>query len=257
MLSILVASYIMSTLLEFVAKLDPNKTVNGQIHTFVRPKLLALQETAKTIYFRKHFAGVLKLLFLCLLSFYFTRLVKNLLYRMLLAYIQQQEQLERLGEKFHELIIAQSEKLAEEMVLFLKYHNLRDRLNREQWVDFFKQVLLDPGTALKTFQELLSGMVGYAIKADSMRIEAIRTYGECLVESLPEKTPPFPRMENDKFLRSLKKINQKFWSWSFYDLQQHLKNLLELYKQSEYKSKEVRKAIECLKRELRRRASTW
>jgi hypothetical protein len=143
------------------------------------------------------------------------------------------------------------------MVLFLKYHNLRDRLNREQWVDLFKQVLLDPGTALKTFQELLSGMVGYAIKADSMRIEAIRTYGECLVESLPEKTPPFPRMENDKFLRSLKKINQKFWSWSFYDLQQHLKNLLELYKQSEYKSKEVRKAIECLKRELRRRASTW
>ena len=200
MLNILVASYVMSTLLEFVAKLDPNKTVNGQIHTFAQPKLLALQETAKTIYFQKHFAGVLKLLFLSLLSFYFSRLVKNLLYRMLLAYIQQQEQLERLGEKFHELIIAQSEKLAEEMVLFLKYHNLRDRLNREQWTDFFKQILLDPGTALKTFQELLSGMVGYAIKADSMRIEAIRTYGECLVESLPEKTPPFPGMENDRFL---------------------------------------------------------
>lgn len=261
MLNILLTTYLISTFLEFISKTDPKKSVADQLNTFVQPKIFALQETAKKIYVQKHFPGALKLLFFSLLSFYMRHQLKNFLYKMLITYmrfcIEQQEQLEKVGEKFHELILAQAEKLAEEMIIFLKYHNLRDRLQREQWVEFFKEILLDSGEALKTFRELLSGMIGYAIKADSMRIEAIRTYGECLLESLPEKTPPLPRMENDKFLRSLKKINQKYWSWNVYDLQEHLQTLLDLYKRSAFKSQQIRQAIDCLKRELKRRASTW
>lgn len=261
MLPLLLTTYLTSIFLEFIAKRDQNILAADPIKTFVKPKIFALQEMAKKISLQKHFIRALKLVFLSLLSFYLGYHLQKFIYQMLLSYIrfctEQRDQLEKLGEKFHELIIAQAEKMAEEMRLFLRFHNLRDRLNREQWIDFFKEILLNSGEALQTFRELLSGMSGYAIKADSMRIEAIRTYGDCLLESLPEKSPPFPRMENDRFLRGLKKINQKYWSWSFYDLQEHLKTLIDLYKSSEFKSKQIRQAIECLRRELRRRASTW
>ena len=261
MLPVLFTSYLVSILLEFIDKATKQKSFADQITVFLKPKIFAMQETAKNIRLQKHFIGALKLVFISLLSFYLAYHLQKFIYQMLLSYIkfctQQRDQLETLGEKFHELILAQAEKLAEEMIRFLRFHNLRDRLNREQWVEFFKEILLDSGEALQTFKELLSGMVGYAIKADSMRIEAIKTYGDCLLESLPEKSPSFPRMENDKFLRALKKINQKYWSWTYYDLQEHLKTLIDLYKSSEYKSKQIRQAIECLRRELKRRASTW
>lgn len=262
MIPILIVSYIASTFLGCIDKSDQEKSVADQINTFVKPNIFALQQLAKKIYCRKHFIRALKLLFLSLLSFYIVFHVQNFLYKMLLAYIrfcsEQRGQLEALGEKFHELILAQAEKLAEEMIQFLKYHNLRDYLQREQWIDFFKEILLlDSSRALKTFQELLGGMLGYAIKADSMRVEAITAYGECILDSLPETPPFFPRMENDNFLRSLKKINQKYWTWSFYDLKEHLQTLLDLYKNSQFRSKQLRQAIECLRRELGRRASTW
>jgi len=261
MLPFVLTTYLVSILLEFIDKATRQKSIADQITVFMKPKIFALQETAKNIHFRKHFVGALKLVFISLLSFYLAYHLQKFIYQMLLSYIrfctEQQAQLETLGEKFHELILAQAEKLAEEMIRFLRFHNLRDRLNREQWIEFFKEILLNSSEALQTFQDLLSGMIGYAIKADSMRIEAIKTYGDCLLESFPEKTPPFPRMQNDRFIRALKKINQKYWSWSYYDLQEHLKTLIDLYKSSEYKSKQIRQAIECLRRELKRRASTW
>lgn len=262
MIPILLVTYITSTFLEFIDKSNNKKSVADQINTFVKPKIFALQQMAKKLYYQKHFIRALKLVFLSLLSLYLVFHVQKFICKMLLAYIRfcvdQRGQLETLGEKFHELILAQAEKLAEEMIQFLKYHNLRDYLQREQWIDFFKEILLlDSSRALKTFQELLGGMLGYAIKADSMRVEAITAYGECILDALPEKTPFFPRMENDSFLRSLKKINQKYWTWSFYDLKEHLQTLLDLYKNSQFRSKQIRQAIECLKRELKRRASTW
>jgi len=211
--------------------------------------------------FQKHFHKGLSIVFLSLISFYIAVELNQLLYKLFMAYVAFNEnrnrQLEDLGDLFQDVIRAQAEKLADEIIVFLKFNNLRDRLTRTQWIEFFKEILLGSSEAFRTFQELIIEMLKFAMKAAPTREAAINNYKKCLVDSSDSKSLMFPRLENDRFLRYLKKINKKYWSFSFYELQLHLETLLDLYRKSEFQSKQIRQAIECLRKELSKRVSTW
>ncbi len=211
--------------------------------------------------FQKHFHKGLSIIFLSLISFYIAFELNQLLYKLFMAYVAFNEnrnrQLEDLGDLFQDVIRAQSEKLADEIIVFLKFNNLRDRLTRTQWIEFFREILLGSSEAFRTFQELIIEMLKFAMKAAPTREAAINNYKKCLIDSSDSKSIMFPRLENDRFLRYLKKINKKYWSFSFYELQLHLETLLDLYRKSEFQSKQIRQAIECLRNELSKRVSTW
>jgi hypothetical protein len=155
--------------------------------------------------FQKHFNKGLSIIFLSLISFYIACELNQLLYKLFMAYVTFNEnrnrQLEDLGDLFQDVIRAQSEKLADEIIVFLKFNNLRDRLTRTQWIEFCKEILLGSSEAFRTFQELIIEMLKFAMKAAPARETAIKSYKKCLVDSSDSKSLMFPRLENDRFLR--------------------------------------------------------
>lgn len=134
------------------------------------------------------------------------------------------------------------------MILFLKNQNLRDHLTRDEQVEFFKEMLLD-SEALKSFQTLLREIAQYAIKGKELKLESLESYRKYLIEDPQGKT--FAHLENAQFLRDLKKINKKYWKFSYYQLEEYLKMLTDLSEKSKFTNEKIKAIMDCLKRELK------
>jgi hypothetical protein len=94
----------------------------------------------------------------------------------------------------------------------------------------------------------------YAIKGKNLRLESLNTYTKCLMEiPTAKKLPP---LENARFLRGLEKLDTKYWAYSYYELEEHLKVLLEMYDQSKLRNCQILAIMDCLKRELKKCIST-
>ncbi len=231
MILILFNSYLLITFLQLLSNLDtknPHQVHFEQIQTFVLPKVNRVKVMAKSPLFRKHFNKTLKVVFFSLTSLYVAR--RTVKFDLILYKLYKEKQLiqlDSLSELLKDLLVQLANSLADEMMEFLKINNLRDRLTRSQWVDFFIEMILDSGQAIQSFQSLLLEMGQYAIKGKNLRLESLNTYTKCLMEiPTAKKLPP---LENARFLRGLEKLDTKYWAYSYYELEEHLKVLLEMY----------------------------
>jgi len=246
--------YMITFLLELVAN---QKSVEkpvirfDKMKRFMEPKLLSTEKVLKSPRFRKFFRGTLKLIFLSLLSFFLFSLLKKLF---LLYNAFQEEQaklLEEAGRKLIELVLKAAERLTDKMLTFLRDHNLENHLSREEWVDFFKEMLLGSTIA---FQTLLREILAQAFKSPEFRVKSVEKFRKCILETPHSQV--FPQLQDKRFWYALKKINKRYWKFSYFELEKYLKMLLEIYANSKFTNTQILFTIECIKRELEKRVNT-
>jgi len=251
--------YFLSIYLDLLEKKSNSIKIFPFLQKRVLPRFLPMKRLFQNISFRKKVRSILLRVFLWLTSLYMLYQVGIILKKGLLMYILYQERqvflLDKLAEKLRDLILSMAEAYADEMIKFLRYHNLRDRLTRDEWVNFFQAMFLDSGEAIGDFRDLLKEMLKYTFKNPEIRFNSLKQYDKCLVEPFDLKI--FPTIEHKRVLHLIKKIDKKYWRWSIYALEKYLKKLLELYAQSEFTNIEIAKAIFCLQKELARRVATW
>jgi len=145
MILILFNSYLLTTFLQLLSNLDtqnPQQVHFEQIQTFVLPKVNRVKVMAKSPLFRKHFNKTLKVVFFSLTSLYVAR--RTVKFDLILYKLYKEKQLiqlDSLSELLKDLLVQLANSLADEMMEFLKINNLRDRLTRSQWVDFFIEMI--------------------------------------------------------------------------------------------------------------------
>jgi hypothetical protein len=84
----------------------------------------------------------LKVVFFSLTSLYVAR--RTVKFDLILYKLYQEKQLiqlDSLSELLKDLLVQLANSLADERMEFLKINNLRDRLTRSQWVDFFTEMI--------------------------------------------------------------------------------------------------------------------
>ncbi len=230
----------------------------GEIKKLVEPKFIAFNTTIKSPRFRKFFKRSLKLIFFSLIFIYIGYTIINLLKKLFIIYqlynSQQLNQLEGTGRKLVDLLTKLAENLADEMIAFLRYHNIVNHLTREHWIQFFKEILLGETEAFSTFRTLLEEILKKAFKNENYKLQSINEYSRCILEVAPDK--PLPSLFDKRFLHSMKKIDQRYWNFSYLNLKKYLNILKEVYADSNLKNNQVRLMIQCLKQELQKRVST-
>jgi hypothetical protein len=116
-------------------------------------------------------------------------------------------------------------------------------------------MLLDSGEGLEDFRQLFMEMIKFSFHDEKIRFDALERYKQCFLQ--PGERMLFSKLEHQRFFDSVERLDRRYWDFSYYQLEEFLQFLLNLYSRSNEKSVEIAKTILCVEAELNRRVPVW